>query len=192
MNNKEIVLANERTFAVLLANHVLAKPKLNSWMILIPFIFLFYFQDLSKYKQQRKDFVDNWLLSREKALDEAEKAIDEGRCPDTGTLARQANLKDKVTDKYDSLLDVMARHYTVLLNANGDTYEALVRSAYESRGEFLHFINRLREAENSLNKALLPQLRKTAEDVDSTIEKIEKASENLRRLEIQEIFASAQ
>ena len=102
----------------------------------------------------------------------------------------QANLKPKVTDKYDHLLSVMVTHYTCLLNAKGDTHEALVRSAYGNhQGEYLFFINQLTEAENALNKALLPQLRKTAQDVGPTIKKIEKGSEKLRRLEITEIFA---
>jgi hypothetical protein len=50
MDNKELVLAHEKKFAALLANQVMVKPKLSAWMIFIPFIFIFYFQDFSKYK----------------------------------------------------------------------------------------------------------------------------------------------
>ena len=194
MDNKALILAHEKKFAALLANQVLVKPKLSSWMILIPFIFIFYFQDFSKYKQQRKEFLANWLLSRKKALNEAEETIDQGRKPNTQSLADQADLKPKVTEKYDHLLKVMVIHYTCLLNAPGDdtydTYDALVRTAYGNhQGEYLFFINQLTEAENALNKALLPQLRKTAEEVGPTIKKIERGSEKLRRLEINEIFA---
>ncbi len=192
MDNKELVLSYEKKFGALLANEVLVKPKLSAWMIFIPFIFIFYFQDFSAYKKQRKEFLSNWLLSRKKALNEAEESIDEGRKTDTKTLADQANLKVKVTDKYEDLLKVMAKHYTLLLNAKGDTYEALVRSAYANhQGEFLFFINQLSDAEKNLNKALIPQLRKTEEGVGSTIKKIEKASDKLRRLEINETFAPA-
>ena len=190
MDNKALILAHEKKFAALLAKQVLVKPQLSAWMIFIPFIFIFYFQDFSKYKQQRKEFLANWLLSRNKALNEAEAAIDEKRKPDTKVLADQAGLKPKETDKYDHLLKVMVTHYTSLLNAPGDTYDALVRSSYGNRqGEYLFFVNELTEAENALNKALLPGLRKTAEDVGPTIKKIEKGSEKLRRLEINEIFA---
>ena len=189
MDNKELVLAYEKKFAALLANQVLVKPKLSAWMIFIPFIFIFYFQDFSAYKKQRKAFLDNWLLSRKKALDEAEEAIDQGRKPDTTTLATQANLKVKVTDKYNSLLKVMATHYISLLKAKGDTYEALVRSAYGNhKGDFLLFMNQLIDAEKELNKALIPQLRKTEEGVGAVVKKIEKNSEQLRRLELNEIF----
>jgi hypothetical protein len=192
MDNKELVLAHEKKFAAFLANEVLIKPKLSAWMIFIPFIFIFYFQDFSKYKQQRKEFLENWLLSRKKALNEAEEAVDEGRKLDTQPLADQANLKAKVTGKYESLLKVMATHYTLLLHAKGDTYEALIRSAYANhQGEYLFFVNQLTDAEKALNKALSPQLRKTAQGVGDTIKKIEKGSEKLRRLEINLIFAPA-
>ena len=190
MDNKTLILAHEKKFAALLANQVLVKPKLSVWMILIPFVFIFYFQDFSKYKHQRKEFLTNWLLSRTKALNEAEEAIDEVRKPNTQTLAAQADLKPKVTDKYDQLLKVMVTHYTLLLNARGETHGELVRSAYGNRpGEYLFFMNQLATAENVLNKALLPQLRKTADDVGGIIKKIERGCDRLRRLEMNEIFA---
>ena len=192
MDNKALILAHERKFAALLAKQILVKPKLSAWMIFIPFIFIFYFQDFSKYKQQRKEFLENWLLSRKKALNEAFEAIDEKRKPDTQALADKAGLKSKVTDRYEHLLKIMVIHFTLLLNARGDTHGALIRSAYGNRqGEYLFFVNQLTEAENALNKALLPQLRKTAENVGGTIKKIEQGSDKLRRLEINEIFAPA-
>ena len=191
MDKKELILAHEKKFAAILSGLVLVKPKLSAWMIFIPFIFIFYFQDFSKYKKQRKEFLENWLLSRKKALNEAEEAIDEGRKPNTQTIADQANLKAKVTGKYDAFLKVMANHYTLLLTARGESYEALVRSAYKGRqGEFLFFINQLTQAENQLNKALAPQLKKESEGVLATIKKIEKGSSKLRHDELKEIFSS--
>ncbi|MBU0462159.1 MAG: NF038143 family protein [Proteobacteria bacterium] len=191
MNNKELILAHEKKFAAILASHVLVKPKLSAWMIFIPFIFIFYFQDFSVYKKQRKEFLSNWFLSRKKALNEAEEAIDEGRKPNTQLLADQANLKAKVSGTYDRLLKVMANHYTLLLNAKGDSYEGLVRSAYGGRqGEYIFFINQLADAEIALNQALVPQLSKISEGVKTTIKKIEKGSEKLRRLEAGKIFES--
>ena len=191
MNNKELILAHEKKFAAILSSHVLIKPKLSAWMIFIPFIFIYYFQDFSAYKKQRKEFLDNWLLSRRKALNEAEEAIGEGRKANTQHLADQANLKAKVSGKYDRLLKVMVNHYTLLLNAKGDTYYAMIRSAYGNRqGEFLFYLNQLTDAEKTLNKALAPQLRKTSEGVGATINKIEKESEKLRFLEVSKIFAS--
>ena len=191
MDNKELIIDHEKKFASKLAGHVIVKPKLSAWMIFIPFIFIFYFQDFSKYKKQRKEFLGNWFLSRKKAMNEAEEAIDEGRKPNTQDIADQANLKAKVTGKYERFLKVMATHYTLLLNAKGESYQALVRSAYRGRqGEFLFFINQLAEAENQLNKALAPQLKKEADGGAATIKKIEKGSAKLRQEELKEIFSS--
>ena len=78
-----------------------------------------------------------------------------------------------------------------MLNAKGESYQALVRSAYRGRqGEFLFFINQLAEAENQLNKALAPQLKKESDGVSATIKKIEKGSAKLRQEELKEIFSS--
>jgi len=189
MSKKKLILEHEKKFAAMLARHVLVKPKLSAWMIFIPFIFIFYFQDFSKYKKQRKDFLMNWLLSRKKALEEAWEALDEKRRLNTKSLASQADLGYAVTQKYEKLLEVMAKHYTRLLKANGKTHDDLVRSAYKNRsGEFLFFINQLGDAEKALNKALVPELSKTSPGVKSTIKKIERGSYKLRRQESSSIF----
>ncbi|MCW5211517.1 NF038143 family protein [Desulfobulbus sp. TB] len=191
LGKKRIILAQEKQFAARLASFVLVKPQLSAWMIFIPFIFIFYFQDVSKFKKQRKEFMTNWLLSRKKALNEAEEAIDEQRKPDTQSLAEQANLTAKATEKYYTFLEVMANHYTLLFNVQGytyKTYDALVRSAYGNQEGFLDFINQLTDAEKALNKALVPELRKTSEDVGATIKKIERGSKKLRQQEIDKYF----
>ncbi|MCP3943685.1 MAG: hypothetical protein GY710_19705 [Desulfobacteraceae bacterium] len=191
MDKKELILAYEIKFAQLLANQVLVKPKLSPWMIFIPFIFIFYFQDFSAYKKQRKEFLANWLLTRKKVLNEVKKSIDKGRKPDTWQLAAQVGLKAAAMDKYDELLKVMVTHYTLLLKAKGDTYGALVKSAYGNRRQdFIFLINRMTEAEKNLNRALVPTLCKTVKDLASTIKKIERGSDKVHRLEINKFFPS--
>lgn len=188
METKEIILTHEKVFAAHLANAILEKPKLNAWMIFIPFIFVFYFQDLSKYKSQRKEFLENWLLSREKTLDEVAKARAENRAPGIDSLVDQADLGTKPKEKYRVLLKVMEKHYDRLLQAQGDSYETLARAAYTSKGDYRFHINQLLDAEKALNKSLTPQLKKDNPDVTDTITRIEKNSEKLRRLEIDRIF----
>lgn len=191
LDKKRIILAQEKQFAARLAALVLVKPKLSAWMIFIPVIFIFYFQDVAKFKKQRKEFMTNWLLSRKKALNEAEEARKEQRTPNTQLLAEQANLKAKAREKYNDFLEVLANHYTLLFNAQGNTYntyDVLVRSTYGNQEGFLAFINQLTNAEKALNKALAPGLRKTSEDVKATIKKIERGSEKLRQQEMIRIF----
>ena len=129
-NNKQLILEYERKFSAKLASLVLNKPKLSSWMIFIPFIFIFYIQDLMKYKKGRTEFMDNYLLSHKKALNEAYEVIAESRKPDTEALANQADLKGKSSLMYAKLLSVLVEHYTCLLKTEGSSYSALIISAY--------------------------------------------------------------
>jgi hypothetical protein len=175
----EMILAQEENFAWQLGRRVLTKPKLHTWMILIPFLFVFFIQDLLKYKKGRKAFSDNYLLSHEKALKEAEDALAQGRKPDAEAVARQASLEGTSQEKY-------------ALQTKGDSYQSLVKSAYgNSRTNFLLFINILNQAEKKLNQALTAQLSKKQEGVDLTIQKIEAASNELRRAEADQIFMAS-
>jgi hypothetical protein len=188
-DNKELILAQERKFAAQLGRSVFSKPQLHTWMILIPFLFVFFIQDLMKYKKGRRAFSDNYLLSHEKALNEAEDALVQGRKPDAEAIARQADLKGKARERYAEFLTVLVEHYTCLLQAKGDSYESLVRSAYgNSRTNFLLFTNLLNQAEKKLNQALTPQLSKDQDGVASTIQKMERGLNQLRRSEAEQIF----
>ena len=188
-DKKELILARERKFAAQLGRLVFSKPKLHTWMILIPFLFVFFIQDLMRYKKGRRAFSDNYLLSHEKALKEAEDALAQGRKPNAEVIARQADLQGKSQEKYAEFLTVLAEHYTWLLQAQGDSYESLVRSAYgNNRTNFLLFANCLNQAEKKLNQALTPQLSKEEDGVDLTIQKMEAASNQLRRTDAEHIF----
>ena len=188
-DKKELILTQEKKFAAQLGRLVFSKPKLHTWMILIPFLFVFFIQDLMKYKQGRKAFSGNYLLSHEKALKEAEDALAQGRKPDGEAIARQADLQGKSQKKYAEYLTVLVDHYTWLLQAQGDSYESLVRSAYgNSRTNFLLFTNCLNQAEKKLHQALTPQLSKDQERVDLTIQKMEVALNQLRRTDAEHIF----
>ncbi len=188
-NTKDIIINHERKYAAQLGRLIMEKPKLSSLMIFIPFLFIFYIQDLLKYKKARKDFSINFLLSREKALQEAVEVLSEDRKPDTFAIAEQAGLPQKSAKKYADYLEVLTAHYACLLKGKGTDYEALIRSAYNNNKQnFENFINRLTQSEISLNKTLKPKLKKDQAGVTETIKKIENGNNKLRRAEIELIF----
>jgi len=192
MDQKDIILAYEREFAGRLAGQVIIKPRLSAWMIFIPVIFVFYFYDFSKYKTQRQTFIDNWLLTRKRMLNETSEALDEDRKPDFEALSKMADLPEKSKKAYIALLKILDGHYTRLLKADADTYPALVRSAYGGRkGDFLYYINQLQDAEKALNKILAPQLKKTTPNAGETITKIETQTDKLRRKEMDPFFQTS-
>lgn len=187
--NKELILDYEKLFAENLAAEILEKPKVKIWMIIIPLLLIVHFTSLTKNKRQRKEFMDNYLISRRKALNEAEESLDENRKPDTDKLALQAGLKEKNTKEYSRFLSVLVDHYTKLLKGDGQTYGDLVKSVYgNSRTNYLLFLNLLEKSENSLNKSLKSQLRKKQDGIGETIRQIEQSSYKLKRLELEDIY----
>ena len=186
---KKYIIEYERRFAAQLGRAIMQKPKLSSWMVLIPFIFIFYFQDLSKYKNGRKEFSENYLLSRKRALEEAEAAMAKPREHDTQAIARQAEISPAAQEKYGALLTVLSEHYSSLLQANGDSYEELLQATYSRRKNYLTFLDKLAKTEKALNQALSPGLVESVEGVNGIVSSIEKYSEKIRRADAKEYFS---
>ncbi|MEN8142882.1 MAG: NF038143 family protein [Thermodesulfobacteriota bacterium] len=185
---KKFILDYERRFAAQLGRAIMDKPKLSSWMVLIPFIFIFYFQDLSKYKTGRRKFSESYLHSRTKALQEAEAALAEHREHDTLAIAGQAELSAKAREKYGELLAALVDHYSSLLQADGDSYEELLQAAYGRKKNYLTYLDQLATIEKALNKALKPDLDESVEDAKDIVSAIEKHSVLIRRTGAKELF----
>lgn len=188
-NMKKLIIAQERKFAAQLCRFILHKPTLSSWMIFIPFIFVFYIQDLMKYKKGKQVFMDNFILTRNKALDEAEAALADQRNVDTGVIARQANLSTEAGEKYAELMAVLADHYSGLLQAEGETCAELLRSAYGRSKNYRVYVEQLGKAEKALNKALRPVLEESNEGLADVVSSIERYSEKIRMADAKELFA---
>jgi hypothetical protein len=188
-NIKKLIIGQERKFSAQLCRFILHKPTLSSWMIFIPFIFVFYIQDFMKYKKGKQDFMENFLLTRNKALNEAEAALAEHRDIDTGIIAQQAELSPEAREEYAGFMAVLADHYSVLLQATGETYEELLRSAYGRNKNYQAYIDQLGKAEKALNKALSPGLEESTEGVADIVGAIERYSEKIRRTDAKEVFA---
>ena len=189
-DQKKLILDQERKFAAQLCRYVLNKPMLNSWMILIPFIFIFYFQDLAKYKKGKRGFTENFLLTRNKTLDEVEQALTENRKIDVESIAKQASISSKAGGKYAEVMAVLAEHYSVLLKGGrGATYEEMLKSAYGNRKKYMIYLEKIDRAEKALNKALRPELEKSTEGVADIVSTIERYSEKIRLNDAKEFFA---
>ena len=186
----EIIWASEEKFAYTLASAVLDKPKISIWMILIPIIIVFHMYRYQKYVDGRNKFSEHYLLSRRQALEANVRALKSGRPCDIGALAARANISQNAKSEYSAWLRVICDHYNDLLRCEGDSIEALVKSAYKTRTNFLLFLNQLNDSEKRLNAALSPRLRETTNGVDEIIGRMEHASAILRRDEAAKIFPS--
>ena len=141
-----------------------------------------------KYVDGRKKFAEHYLISRKRALKANVRSLESGRLCDIDGLVKQANIPENTAGKYTAWIKELCDHYADLLRAEGDSIEALVKSAYENRTNFLLSLNRLNEAEKRFNAALSPHLQITMEGVEDIIARMEHVSEVLWREEAERIF----
>ncbi|MDM8516943.1 NF038143 family protein [Desulfobacterales bacterium HSG16] len=186
--NRGIVFEYEENFAFRLASKVVDRPELSIWMILMPIIFVFYFQKLKQFTDGRKQFVEKFLEERNMALDVSIRAIESGHEPDIPSLVEKTGLPVDAASPFGRWLEILVEHYTDLLKAEGENFSDLVRHAYRTRSNYLIFLNRLNQSEKDLNAALTPHLEKIAANIFEAVSAIEKESEIMRRESAQIIF----
>lgn len=189
LEKKKMILVHEEQFAGKLALQVIEKPKLSVWMILIPIIFVYYFYRLQRFSTGRKTFAEHYIISINRAINEAEAVIEEGKTPDPAALAGLSDVPESIRDRQTKVYHVLLEHYIDLLKADGDDYESLIRTAYGSLTNCLLYCNRINQVEKERNKALIPIMSQTTEGVDEIIENIERYSETFRREMAERIFS---
>ena len=189
LEKKKMILVHEEQFAGKLALQVIEKPKLSVWMILIPIIFVYYFYRLQRFSTGRKTFAEHYMISINRAINEAEAVIEEGKTPDPATLAGLSDVPESIRDRQTKVYHVLLEHYIDLLKADGDDYESLIRTAYGSLTNCLLYCNRINQVEKERNKALIPIMSQTTEGVNEIIENIERYSETFRREMAERIFS---
>jgi hypothetical protein len=143
---------------------------------------------MQKYKTGRMNFDREFMTTRRKAVDLAVEALTAEVKPNIDQIARQSGLSDDLERPYASWLKALVDHYTDLLAANGDSFEALVRSAYRNRTNFLLTLNRLNTVEKDFYTALKPRMAAT-EGAAAIFATIEEHSRRLRRELAESIFA---
>jgi hypothetical protein len=183
-----IILEHEKKFANTLALHVLDKPKLSVWMILIPIIFVYYFYQYQKFTRGQKIFAEHYLFSKKRALTEAVDVVNTGKSPDFDKLVELSDMTDESRMLQKEVCKVLVEHFITLLRSEGEDFESLVKSAYGSRMNYLLFINRLNQTEKAVNKALKPQLKITHNGINDIVNTIELQSDRLRRKNAENIF----
>jgi zona occludens toxin (predicted ATPase) len=185
---KEFVLERERMFANAIGAAVFEKPKVSFWMVLVPLLFLYFIYRMQKYKTGRMNFDREFMTTRRKAVDLAVEALTAEVKPNIDQIARQSGLSDDLERPYASWLKALVDHYMDLLAANGDSFEAMVRSAYRNRTNFLLTLNRLNTVEKDFYTALKPRMAAT-EGAAAIFATIEEHSRRLRRELAESIFA---
>ena len=89
---------------------------------------------------------------------------------------------------YEKWLEVLLEHYLDLLGSEGDSFEALIRSVYKTKTNYLLFLNHLNRVERQFNAALKPSLSKSIEGLNHIVSNIEQRCKQLRANDAETIF----
>jgi hypothetical protein len=190
-SKKECILENETAFAYELSAVVFEKPKMNVWMILIPIIIVFHMYRHQRYVDGRRAFIDNYLITRKRALEAAHGYCEHGNNVDLDRFESAADLPPETRPVYRQWIELLSEHYQTLISSQGRDYKDLVRDGYKTKTNYLLFLNRLNQAEKQFNRALKPhiQAKEDPHVIEQTIAKIEHHTEILRRQGSENIFA---
>ncbi len=185
---QELILEQERAFANALGATVFDKPRISYWMVLLPILFLYFVFRMQKFKTGRMKFDQDFMVTRRKAMAIAIEGIETGSQPDIDAIARESGLRDVLEKPYAAWLQALVEHYADLLSAAGDSFEALVRSTYRTRTDYLLALNRLGTVEKEFYAALKNQMSAT-EGAADVITTLEEQSRQLRRELAERVFA---
>ena len=185
---KELIIQRELAFANAVGAAVFEKPRVSFWMVLVPLLFLYFIYRMQKYKTGRMNFDREFMITRRKAMDLAVEALETDANPNIDQIARQSGLLDALEKPYATWMRALFEYYTELLSANGDSFEALVRSAYHNRTNFLLALNRLNTVEKDFYAVLKPRMAAT-EGAAAIFAAVEEQSRRLRRELAEQIFA---
>ncbi|BBO69034.1 hypothetical protein DSCA_29640 [Desulfosarcina alkanivorans] len=185
---RDLILAVEKQFAARVSARVIDKPRLDVWMILIPVFFIFYFWQLRRYAKGRRTFAEKFLITRQRALDEALRAAESGKGPNVANVVQAADIPDEIRKVYRRWVALLVDHYHDLIRAHGSSYPTLVRTTYKSRSNYLLFLNRLNQVEREFDAALKPHLDTPADNASGIIKQMEESTAGIRRELAEEIF----
>jgi len=185
---KDLIRRQQEEFADAVAISVLDKPKVSIWMILIPILFVYFVYRQQRFSSGRKQFAEDFVKTPQRALDAACRSLETGQAPDIEKIAQHSTVPPAVKLVYSSWVQVLVDHYIDLLQAEGDSFDSLVRCAYANRTNFLLTLNRLNQTEKDLYAALKPHLNQTTAGTGEIITSIEQHCRRLRRDLAEAIF----
>ena len=192
----DAILARERQTANSVALQAIKPKPFSVWEVLIPVIFILGFM---RSREQRETFAQNLLFTKKMALDAAFEMLKKGQSKQAAMSRIASEMQsllssvpngvysDAIRQKQLDEIDLLIDHYCRLMQAAGSDYAALVAEAYQTGEDYAAFQDKLALAESAVTRAARETLGRRADD--QMVARIEKATENIRRQEIQEIYS---
>ena len=188
----------ERLIANSVALRVVKSKPIGVWEFLIPIVFILHFM---RNKQSRELFIQNYMFTKRHALDaafdmfkkglslkEAITGIEEKTQKLLTAPETRAIYSETIRQQQMSEITLLVGHYSKLMGAEGEDYAELARNAYSSRENYDTFHQQLKSAEKKVSNAAQQTLGAKA-DAEALL-RIEKATEEIRQLQVETIFGA--
>ena len=192
----DIILSYEESFARIVAIRMIIERPLSIWHYLIPFLFLFEFL---RRRKETRIFSENFLFVKKLALD-VSLDINKGEDRQNRAAKIEDEIKDRLTSqnlysweihqKQIAEVNLLIDHYCKLLNAEGKSYESLVKNAYQTQDNYKAFLRQLTSAEKAIDRAVIKTLGET-EEIGEEIAKKRRIIDEIRAKGIDKIFQKA-
>ena len=194
----DLIYNYERLIGNSVALIVIKSKPIGVWEFLIPIVFILHYM---RNKQSRELFIQNYMFTKRLALDAAFKMLKNGLSREDAICGIEDKTRALLTAPetqgiYSEFIrlqqmneiDLLVDHYSRLLGADGEDYDAMTRDAYGSRLDYLKFHGQLIFAESKVVDAARQTLGSKA-DMDALL-RIESATEEIRQSQIEKIFLS--
>jgi len=164
MDKYDIIENAEQQFAREVTLGVIVTRPLTTWHYIIPGFFII---DFLRRGSAIRQYTKHFMFPRKLAMD---AAVAEMQGENKESLSSQ--LEDHIRVWLESLklyspdlvkahvvlIEMLAAHYLKLLNSDGDTFNLLIETAYQSRDNFKQFIETITLAENEVDRQAIEQL----------------------------------
>ncbi|MBA7504230.1 hypothetical protein ES706_02857 [subsurface metagenome] len=172
-----IILSYEESFARAVALGVIIREPLTVWHFMIPAVFIF---DFFRRKRDTEIFTRNFLFVKKLALD---AALDINKGEDR--QSRLARIENETRDRLTSQklyswgihqgqmkeVNLLIDHYFKLLEAEGNSYESLIKNAYQTQENYEALLHQLTSIEREIDRAVIKTLGETEEIWQSMLTK---------------------
>ena len=193
MNNYDMIVSAEEAFARRVALGVIVTMPLSVWHYLIPFMFVF---DFLRRSSVISRYTRHFMFPRKLAIDAAQE-ISNGENREN----RLSRIEEKIKEWLNSLnlysrglhrsqmevVNLLIGHYSKLLNADGDTYNSLVKNTYNHRENYEVYLSQLASSEKEVDRAIIETLGET-EKLREKIVAEQQQVEKQREKNLAEIF----
>ena len=195
----DLIMSREQRMARTIALKAIRPKPFSVWEVMIPVIFIMGFM---KAKADREVFSQNMLFTKKRALEAAYAMMREDQTRAAALVSIDSETRKLLTSIPDGVyseairqeqlkeMEFLIEHYLKLLQADGKDYDAMVLCAYAQRKDYRQFLQALSALEKQVSGAATRTLG--AQTDAAMLSRIELATDELRRAEVDRIFGPGQ